>query len=113
MKKINNRQKRHLIIRKKVKGTKDMPRLSVFRSNKNMYVQVIDDIEAKTLLGMSSKIIEKAENKTDRAYKLGVEFGKSILKKGIKKVVFDRGGNKYHGRVKAFADGAREAGVKF
>ncbi len=113
MKRISNRTKRHFIIRKKVKGTSSVPRLSVFRSNKSIYVQIIDDIESKTFLGMSSKVILDGKNKTEKAYNLGLEFAKIAKEKGFTKVVFDRGGNKYHGRVKAFAEGARKSGLIF
>jgi large subunit ribosomal protein L18 len=113
MKILNNKTKRHLVIRKKIKGVSNRPRLSVFRSNKEMYVQLIDDKLAVTILGMSSKVISKGKNKTDKSYNLGLEFGKLAKKKGYDKIVFDRGGNKYHGRVKAFADGARESGLIF
>ena len=113
MKKLNNRIKRHLVIRKKIKGESSRPRLSVFRSNKDLYVQLIDDVLSNTLLGMSSKVISKGKTKSEKSYNLGLEFGKLAKKKGYDKVVFDRGGNKYHGRVKAFADGARESGLIF
>ena len=113
MKQLTNKTKRHLVIRKKIKGNDLRPRLSVFRSNKDMYVQLIDDNNSVTLLGLSSKIIVKGKNKTEKSYNLGLEFGKLAKDKGYTKIVFDRGGNKYHGRVKAFADGARESGLIF
>jgi len=113
MKQLTNKTKRHLVIRKKIKGSDLRPRLSVFRSNKDMYVQLIDDNNSVTLLGLSSKIIVKGKNKTEKSYNLGVEFGKLAKDKGYTQIVFDRGGNKYHGRVKAFAEGARESGLIF
>lgn len=88
-----------------VKGTKERPRLSVFRSNKRIYGQLIDDSRGITLLSAS-------DIKTS-ALKIGENLAKKALEKGIKSVVFDRGGYKYHGRVKALAEGARQAGLKF
>ena len=113
MRKLQGRIKRHKIIRKKIFGTKDIPRLSVFRSNKNLYVQLIDDEKSETFIGQGSYSIKDKDTKTNVAYKLGEEFGKKALSMGIKKVVFDRGGYKYHGRVKSFADGAKKSGLEF
>jgi large subunit ribosomal protein L18 len=113
MKKLTNKTKRHLVIRKKIKGSDLRPRLSVFRSNKDIYVQLIDDNKSITLIGLSSKIITKGKTKTEKSYNLGLEFGKLAKDKGYTQIVFDRGGNKYHGRVKAFAEGARESGLIF
>lgn len=113
MKQLTNKTKRHLVIRKKIIGSNLRPRLSVFRSNKDIYVQLIDDNSAITLLGLSSKVITKGKTKTEKSYNLGLEFGKLAKEKGYSEIVFDRGGNKYHGRVKAFADGARESGLIF
>ena len=102
-------------IRKTIKGTAECPRLSVFRSNKDIYVQVIDDITGTTLVAASSREsgVDGKLKKVDQS----VEVGKLIAQKaksiGISVVVFDRGGYLYHGRVKALADGAREAGLKF
>jgi large subunit ribosomal protein L18 len=102
-------------IRKTIKGTAECPRLSVFRSNKDIYVQVIDDITGTTLVAASSREsgVDGKLKKVDQS----VEVGKLIAQKaksiGISAVVFDRGGYLYHGRVKALADGAREAGLKF
>ena len=104
-------------IRTKISGTKERPRMTVYRSNKHIYVQFIDDIESKTLLSVSSlnkKIIEKKDiNKTDQAKlvgKLAVEKSKEV---NITNVVFDRNGYLYHGRIKALADAAREDGLTF
>jgi large subunit ribosomal protein L18 len=113
----NNRFKRHKRIRNKVNGTESRPRLAVFRSNKNLQVQLINDIECVTLVGMSSANLKEAKGtKTETSKKLGIEFGKKVLglEKGkYKSIVFDRGGYRYHGRVKAFAEGLRESGLQF
>lgn len=112
-----NRTKRHLRIRKKITGTPERPRLAVFRSSKNIQAQLIDDISGTTLVGMSTtKLLDPKKTKIDEAKELGLEFGKKILslENGkYKKVTFDRGGFKYHGRIKAFADSLREAGLEF
>mgnify|MGYP001588648517 CR=1 FL=1 len=102
-------------IRAKIKGTKDMPRLSVFRSNKFVYAQIIDDEKGKTLVGVSEKQIkeDKSFKKTDKSKELGLLLAKLAVSKKIKSVVFDRSGYAYHGRVKAIAEGAREGGLKF
>lgn len=111
---INQQSKRrHARVRARISGTDDCPRLSVFRSNRGMFVQLIDDENSKTLASASALEIKKKSDKTD----IGNELGKLIAKKGkekkIETVVFDRGSYKYHGRVKAVADGAREGGLKF
>jgi large subunit ribosomal protein L18 len=104
-------------IRKKVSGTAQKPRMSVFRSNTNIYVQFIDDINGVTLASASSMSKEIAEKKnitkTEQARLVGQLAAKNAMAKGIESVVFDRGGNLYHGRVKALADAAREGGLKF
>ena len=104
-------------IRKRVSGTKDMPRMTVYRSNKQIYVQLIDDIQHKTLLSASSKekgISEKTNiQKIEQAKLVGKLAAEKSLQAGISQVVFDRNGYLYHGRVKALADAAREAGLKF
>lgn len=106
------RLKRKKSIRKKINGTSERPRLSINRSNRYIYVQLIDDVNRKTILGLGdSKYKEKS--KVERAKKLGMEFAKLIKEKKVTKVVFDRSGYKYHGRVKAFADAAREGGLEF
>lgn len=109
-----SREKRHLRVRKKVFGTPERPRLSVFRSEKNIYAQIIDDVNAVTLVAASSldKAIEVGSNK-EAAKKVGELVAKKAVEKGITEVVFDRGGYIYHGRVQSLADGAREAGLKF
>lgn len=112
------RKKRHIRVRKKVSGTAERPRLCVYRSLNNIYAQVIDDTSGKTLVASSSvEQAAKAEKghkgNVDAARKIGMSVGKKALEKGIKQVVFDRGGYLYHGRVKALAEGAREAGLEF
>lgn len=110
------RQKIRYKIRKKVSGTAEAPRLAVFRSNAEIYAQVIDDINGKTLFAASSleKAFSKAKaNKTELAKIVGKTVGERALQGGIASVKFDRSGYLYHGRVKALAEGAREAGLKF
>ncbi len=108
------RKIRHLRIRKKVKGKKDRPRLFVFESLKHIYCQLIDDEKGKTILAASDfEIKEKKKNKIEMAKEVGKLIAKKAKEKGIEKVVFDRGGYKYHGKIKALADGAREGGLKF
>ena len=113
--KAQQRQRRKTRVRGKVHGTAQRPRLCVTRSNANIYAQVIDDVAANTLVSASSldkEISERGSNK-EGAEAVGKLVGKRALDAGIDEVVFDRGGNLYHGRVKALADGAREAGLKF
>ena len=103
-------------IRKIVFGTKDQPRLTVFRSNKEIYAQIIDDSSSKTIASASSKDKDlklKTSNKTEISKIVGDSIGKKAIEAGIKKVSFDRNGYLYHGRVKSLADGAREAGLNF
>lgn len=103
-------------VRKKIKGTTERPRLNVHRSNKHIYAQIIDDATGKTLVAASTKSKELEgldAKKVDAAKKVGETIGKLAMEKGIDKVVFDRSGYIYHGRIKALADGAREAGLKF
>jgi len=113
-KKQEKRYKRHKRIRSKVKGTKERPRFSIFRSNQYIYVQLIDDVNGKTLVSLNDRDIKKSKlSKIETAKKIGKEIAKKALEKKISKVVFDRGGYKYHGRIKAVADGAREGGLIF
>lgn len=118
-KKLNDkdrkRLKRKIHIRKRLHGTAERPRMTVTRSNCNLFMQIIDDDAGKTLASISTLEKEFASLKpnTDGAAKLGEEFGKRILDKNIKTVVFDRNGYLYHGVVKALADGARKAGLEF
>jgi len=112
------REKKHRRIRHHLVGTAATPRLAVFRSNKHMYAQIIDDIEGKTLVSASTlqKDVKAQLEYTDNvaaAAALGTVIGKLAVEKGIENVVFDRGGYIYHGKVKALADAAREAGLKF
>jgi large subunit ribosomal protein L18 len=113
--KTRKRVKRKLSIRKKIGGTPEKPRLSVYKSNKHTYIQAIDDMSGRTLASASN--LEKAErsskNKVSEMEKLGLLIGQRLLEKKIQTVVFDRNGYKYHGKVKAVADGARKAGLKF
>ncbi len=116
--KIDARIKRKKSIRKRVQGDGERPRLSVFRSSKHIYVQVIDDDKQGTLLAASTREPGLEESlkglkKKDRAKKVGKVIAERCLQKGIDKVVFDRNGYIYHGRVSALADGAREGGLKF
>ena len=109
-----SRIRRHARVRAKVSGTAECPRLSVFRSNKNIHAQIIDDVAGVTLVACSSNGL-KLENggNIEAAKKVGTEVAKLALAKGIENVVFDRGGYVYHGRVAAVAEAAREAGLKF
>ena len=102
-------------IRKISSGTETRPRLSVFRSNKEIYAQLIDDVNGKTLVAASSrdKDIDAKGTKTEVANAVGKAIAEKAKKAGIETVAFDRGGNLYHGRVKSLAEGAREAGLKF
>ncbi|GAB4302143.1 MAG: 50S ribosomal protein L18 [Marinilabiliales bacterium] len=115
--KLERRKRIKKRVRRKISGTQDIPRMSVFRSNKHISVQLIDDINGKTLVSASSKckevIEKKAESKTDQAKFVGELIAERALKSGIQKVVFDRNGYLYHGRVKALADAARNGGLKF
>jgi large subunit ribosomal protein L18 len=113
------RKKRHVSARKRIEGTAERPRLAIFRSTRHIYAQVIDDLQAKTLVATSDLAFAKTDAAADdagkkvRAKQVGTAIAKACLAKGIDKVVFDRAGYKYHGRVSALADGAREAGLKF
>lgn len=109
--KKDKRQKSRYSIRKKVSGTSERPRLAVFRSNKQIYAQVIDDIAGNTLASASS--VETKGTKIEQASAVGKLIADNAKNAGIDTVVFDRGGFLYHGRVKALADSAREAGLKF
>jgi len=113
--KINRRAKIKRRIRKKVFGTAQLPRLTVFRSNKQIYAQLIDDTNGVTLVSSSSYKNTAADKltKVDQAALVGKEVAAKAIKAGIEKVVFDRNGYLYHGRVKSLADSARERGLKF
>lgn len=108
------RQKKKMSIRRRITGTDERPRLCVFRSTRHIYAQLIDDANGKTIVSASTLDIEGAKGaNADMAKKIGAEIAKRALGKNIKAVVFDRNGYLYHGRVKALADGAREAGLNF
>jgi large subunit ribosomal protein L18 len=112
------RLKRHLRVRKKLAGTAERPRLNVFRSSKHVYAQIIDDTKGVTLVSASTldkELRDQIQNggNVDAAQKVGALVAQRAKAKGIEKVVFDRGGYLYHGRVKALADAAREAGLEF
>ncbi len=112
------RIKRHYRVRNKISGTGERPRLNVFRSNKNIYAQIIDDTKGITLVASSSidtDLKGQIENGADKAgaKKVGQAIAKKAIEQGIETVVFDRGGYVYHGRIKELAEGAREAGLKF
>ena len=115
--KIYRRNRIRQRIKKVISGTSDFPRLSVFRSNKEIYCQLIDDINGKTLIQSSSRdksIIDlKLATNMEVSFNVGKVIAEKALKEGIKKIKFDRGGYLYHGRVKSLADGAREGGLKF
>ncbi len=106
-------KRKHRRIRAKISGDSQRPRLHVFRSLKHIYVQLIDDTKGKTLLAGSDHEISGKKNKTEVAFMLGEKIAEKAKEKKIKEVVFDRGGNIYHGRIKAVADGARKGGLKF
>ena len=106
------RLKKHKKIRKKITGTKDCPRLSVFRSIQHISAQLIDDMTGKTLAAVSDLKLSK-DQKMKKAYETGKKLAEQALKLKIKKIVFDRGGFLYHGRVAELAKGAREGGLKF
>ena len=107
------RLKRHKRVRAKISGTPERPRLNVFRSKQNIYAQIIDDVKGVTLVSASTLNVNAEGTKTDAAKAVGEAVAKKALDAGITKVVFDRGGNIYHGRIKALAEGAREAGLDF
>jgi large subunit ribosomal protein L18 len=117
--KIEARERRKASIRKRVIGTTERPRLTVFRSNKHIYAQLVDDSLSRSLLTISdlqkdlAAAVEAAESKVDRAKIVGAAVAKACIAKGITKVVFDRNGYQYHGRVSALADAAREGGLDF
>ncbi|MBN8784153.1 MAG: 50S ribosomal protein L18 [Sphingobacteriales bacterium SCN 48-20] len=114
--KAARRQKIRFNIRKKIAGTAQKPRLSVFRSNSDIYAQLIDDDNSQTLASASSKdkdVQAQSGNKSDKSKLVGAALARKAAELGIKDVVFDRGGYLYHGRVKSLAEGAREGGLQF
>ncbi|MBQ0075605.1 MAG: 50S ribosomal protein L18 [Bacteroidales bacterium] len=112
-KKIARRAKIKASIRTKIAGTAEQPRLTVFRSNCQIYAQVIDDVKGVTLASASSLNIKDKMTKTEKAKKVGAAIAEAAKAAGVEKVVFDRNGYLYHGRVQTLADAAREAGLKF
>ncbi|MGH3087614.1 MAG: 50S ribosomal protein L18 [Rubrobacteraceae bacterium] len=106
------RNKRRARIRRKLMGTPERPRLSVYRSNTHIYAQLVDDLEGHTLASADSRAFTDAENRTEAAKKVGELIAQKAKDAGYETVIFDRGGNKYHGRVAALAEGAREAGLE-
>ena len=119
MNKKSSRSRKKAHVRKTIFGTPDRPRLTVFRSNKNIYAQIIDDLQGQTVVSASSldtdvqADVEKAKSKTELSEIIGKQVAKKAKDSGIEKVVFDRNGYRYHGRVKALADAARENGLEF
>lgn len=111
--KIARRQRRSARVRSVVTGTAERPRLAVFRANQHMYAQLIDDVSGKTLAAASTVKDAAAGNKSEQSAAVGEKIAKKAIELNIKQVVFDRGGFKYHGRVKALADAARSAGLEF
>ncbi|HEX2729455.1 MAG TPA: 50S ribosomal protein L18 [Rubrobacteraceae bacterium] len=107
-----HRETRRKRVRRKISGTAERPRLSVYRSNVHIYAQLIDDDEGRTLAAADSREVGEAENRKDAARKVGELIAKKASDAGIETVVFDRGGNRYHGRIAALAEGAREGGLK-
>ena len=109
------RMHRHVRVRGKISGTPERPRLNVFRSNANIYAQIIDDVNGVTLASANTleKEFEGLTGNCEGAKKVGLVLAERAKEKGIEEVVFDRGGYVYHGRIAALADGAREAGLKF
>ncbi len=117
--KIEGRERRHKIIRKKIVGTNERPRLSVYRSLDHLYAQIINDVDAKTIVSLSTlspdvrDMIKKDAGNVKGAVALGIALAETCKKKGVTKVVFDRSGYLYHGRIKALADAARKGGLQF
>jgi len=111
----SNKLRRSLRVRKKVSGSLEKPRLSVFRSNKYIYGQIIDDRAKSTLVDIQAeaKKLHKGKNKVEAAFEVGKALAVKAKEKKISEIVFDRGSYRYHGRVKSFADGARKGGLKF
>lgn len=109
------RVRRHRRVRLKISGTPERPRLSIFRSLKHIHVQLVDDLNSKTLLAVSTtdKAIQGARSNKEGAKKVGAVLGEKAVQQGIKKIVFDRSGYRYHGKIQALADALREKGLHF
>jgi large subunit ribosomal protein L18 len=113
MNKVQRKIQRQKRIRKKIRSTSNLPRLSVFRSNQHIYAQIIDDAKGITMLSVAENSEAGKGTKIERAKAVGIELGKLASGKKITQVVFDKGSYSYHGRVKALAEGAREGGLQF
>jgi large subunit ribosomal protein L18 len=111
--KVTQKKRRQKRIRAKIKGTSEKPRFSVYKSNKSMFLQLIDDMRGVTLVSVSPKEIKGKGNKTDIGQEMGAKLAEKAKEQKITEVVFDRGGYPFHGRVKAVAEAAREQGLKF
>lgn len=117
--KIEGRERRHKIIRKKIVGTNERPRLSVYRSLGHLYAQIINDVDSRTIVSLSTlspdvrDMVKKDAGNVKGAVALGIALAETCKKKGVTKVVFDRSGYLYHGRIKALADAARKGGLQF
>jgi len=107
------KQKRQIRVRHSINQGEARPRLTVFRSNKYMSAQLVDDVKRQTIIGLSEKAIKTKGTKTEKAKALGLELASKIKAKKISKIVFDRGSYSYHGRVKSIAEGLREGGLEF
>ena len=112
-KRLGRRDRIQKGIRQKISGTPERPRLSVFKSNKNIYAQLIDDIKGHTIAAASSRELEVPNATVETSKSVGTRLAEKAKEAGVQEVVFDRGGYKYHGQVKALAEGAREGGLKF
>ncbi len=113
MSKVLRRKRIHFGIRKKISGTSAVPRVSIFRSNVNIYAQAIDDVNGVTLAAVSSKGAKLSGSKSEVASQIGKQLGEKLKSAKVETIVFDRAGYLYHGRVKALAEGLRETGIKF
>ena len=115
MNKIEQRERRHKRVRKKILGTQERPRLNIYKSNRYIYAQIIDDMKSHTIISASSLESElKAKNiNCEISKKVGLIIGSRAIEQGIKQVIFDRSGYRYHGNVKSLAEGARESGLEF
>ena len=112
-KKVRGRTRRHARVRRKIAGTSERPRLAVYRSNRHIYAQVIDDVAGRTLAAASTLVEGNGEDPKAKAKAVGVQVAEKAKAAGVTRVTFDRGGFRYHGRVQALADGAREGGLEF
>jgi large subunit ribosomal protein L18 len=111
--KRDGRLRRHNRVRAKVSGTAEIPRLNVFRSNRGLYIQLIDDVKGVTIASITDAEVKTGKTKVEKAKEAGIMIAKKAADKNIKKAVFDRGGYQYHGRTEAVAEGAREGGLEF